>query len=509
MTKYLIRRIFQMVIVVLLSTVAIYVLINIAPGGPLSGLSMTGYIRDQPTPADIARLEAYLGIDKPILLRYMTWLVGDDWLGADWMYVGMGNFRYPKLSTSGEQLHVVDRNTGETTYLWNYARFWTDPGPALLNIGYEVWVWGEETGTHQFHADRVQVKPAVTAVRPDSLVTFGDVVRVNASTITIADAGKVESTVTVDQDTAYDFPVGEGLPRPREGLWLHISGLTGSTGLLRQYSGFHGTNRGILRLDFGWSWKLASGQPVADLLKVRLGNTLILMITASLVSLVIALPIGIYSGVHQYSGVDYAVTTFAFFGSAMPVFWFGLMLVLLFSFFFKQWGLPFMPSGGVTMVREAQPGSLEQLLNITKGSMWDRLVHILLPAAMLSLAYLTGWSRYMRSSMLEVLRQDYVRTARAKGLVEWIVIAKHALRNALIPIITIVVFQIPAIFGGAIMTETIFAYPGIGRLYFDALVANDWPVVMSILFIEAMLVVFATLLGDMLYTVVDPRIRYK
>ena len=115
----------------------------------------------------------------------------------------------------------------------------------------------------------------------------------------------------------------------------------------------------------------------------------------------------------------------------------------------------------------------------------------------------------MRSSMLEVLRQDYIRTARAKGLIERVVIIKHALRNALIPIITIIVFQIPALFGGATLTETIFAYPGLGRLYFDALGANDWPVVMSILFIDAVLVVVATLLGDILYTVVDPRIRFK
>jgi peptide/nickel transport system permease protein len=227
------------------------------------------------------------------------------------------------------------------------------------------------------------------------------------------------------------------------------------------------------------------------------------------VSLLIAIPIGIYSGVHQYSTVDYAVTTFAFFGSAMPVFWFGLMLILLFSFFFKQWGLPYMPSGGTILVREAQAGSLESILNVSKGSFVDRMFHIVLPAMMLSLLYLAGWSRFMRSSMLEVLRQDYVRTARAKGLIERVVITKHALRNALIPIITIVVLQLPSIFGGAILTETVFSYPGIGRLYFDALNQSDWPVVMSILFIQAILVVVATLMGDVLYTVVDPRIRFK
>jgi peptide/nickel transport system permease protein len=509
MTNYLIRRFFQMIIVVLLSTVAIYVLLNIAPGGPLAGMRMSGDRRQRPSESDMARLAAYLGIDKPILLRYVTWLVGDDWLGADWAYLGLGNFRYPKLSSSGQQLFTTDSETGEKTLQWNSARFWTDPGPALLDAGQTIWVWGEEIASHQYHADQIQVNPPATATKPQDLVTFGKVVGVNADTITIEDAGGIKSTVTVDENTTYIFPPGTGLPRPAGGLWLRLSGLTGSYGLLKQYSGFHGSNRGILRMDFGWSWKLAAGQPVTALMKSRLGNTLILMTTATVVSLIIAIPIGIYSGVHQYTTFDYAVTTFAFFGSAMPVFWFGLMLILVFSYGFKQWGLPYMPSGGVTMVREAQPGSLELLLNIGKGSFVDRFMHIILPAAMLSLLYLAGWSRYMRSSMLEVLRQDYVRTARAKGLTERVVIIRHALRNALIPIITIVVFQIPGIFGGAIMTETVFGYPGIGRLYFDALVASDWPVVMSILFIEAILVVVATLLGDVLYTVVDPRIRFK
>jgi peptide/nickel transport system permease protein len=509
MTNYLIRRVFQMIIVVLLSTVAIYMLLNIAPGGPLAGLRNIGDRRSRPSEADMARLEAYLGLDKPIFLRYLTWLIGDDWLGADWLYVGLGNYKFPLLGATGQQLFETNPDTGEKTPRWNYARFWTDPGPALLKPGYVIWVWGKETGTRQFSADRVQASPPAKATRPEDLITFGNVVKVDARVIAIADAGGIKSTVTVNQNTTYEFPIGTGLPRPSGGLWLNISGLTGDTGLLKQYSGFHGTNRGILRGDFGWSWKLAAGQPVTALLKSRLGNTMILMTTATVVSLIIAIPIGIYSGVHQYSGTDYAVTTFAFFGSAMPVFWFGLMLILLFSYSFKNWGLPYMPSGGTVLVREAQPGSLELLLNISKGSFVDRLMHIILPAMMLSLLYLAGWSRYMRSSMLEVLRQDYVRTARAKGLIERVVIIKHALRNALIPIITIVVFQIPGIFGGAILTETVFSYPGIGRLYFEALNQSDWPVVMSILFITAVLVVFATLLGDVLYTVVDPRIRFK
>jgi len=509
MANYLIRRFFQMIIVVLLSTVAIYVLLNIAPGGPLAGLRMQADRRSRPSEADYARLEAYLGIDKPIILRYLTWLLGDDWLGSDWVYAGLGKYRYPLLGATGEQLFEVNRETGEKTPRWNYARFWANPGPAVLNPGYMIWVWGEKTSTRQFTADRIQVRPPTGADRPEDLIAFGKVLRTVGETITIEDAGGILSTVTVDQDTTYEFPVGEGLPRPEEGLWLKISALTGPTGLLKQFSGFHGSNRGILRLDFGWSWKLAIGQPVTALLSSRLANTLILMITATVISLVIAIPIGIYSGVHQYSTLDYAMTTFAFFGSAMPVFWFGLMLILLFSYFFKQWGLPSLPTGGVTLMREAQPGTLAALLNVSKGSLVDRFMHIILPVMMLSLLYMAGWSRYMRSSMLEVLRQDYVRTARAKGLVENVVIIKHALRNALIPIITIVVFQLPGVFGGAILTETVFSYPGIGRLYFEALGQSDWPVVMAILFIQAILVVVATLLGDVLYTVVDPRIRFK
>jgi peptide/nickel transport system permease protein len=139
----------------------------------------------------------------------------------------------------------------------------------------------------------------------------------------------------------------------------------------------------------------------------------------------------------------------------------------------------------------------------------DRVLHLLMPTIVLSLLYMAGWSRFTRTSMLEVMRQDYVRTARAKGLVERVVISKHALRNALIPIITIVALQLPGLFTGAIMTETVFAYPGMGRLYFNAMTQSDWPVVMAILFITAILVVISNLAADLAYAAVDPRIRYE
>lgn len=288
--------------------------------------------------------------------------------------------------------------------------------------------------------------------------------------------------------------------------WLAGDDWMGSVPGLEQYAG---ERKGIIRLDFGTSWKIAQGKPVLEVVGARLKDTLILMTTVVIISLCIAIPIGIISAVRQYSTFDYSVTTFSYFGVAMPVFWFGLLLILLFSLQFKKWGLPFMPSGDVISLRAAPPGSLLALLNATPGGFIDRGVHLIMPGIVLSLLYMAGWTRYMRTSMLEVLRQDYVRTARAKGLVERLVIARHAFRNALIPIITIVVYQIPGIFGGAIITETVFNYKAMGYLYILALNSDDWPVIMALLFITAILVVVATLIADVLYTVVDPRISYS
>jgi peptide/nickel transport system permease protein len=149
------------------------------------------------------------------------------------------------------------------------------------------------------------------------------------------------------------------------------------------------------------------------------------------------------------------------------------------------------------------------LPRIEPNSIQDRVLHLIMPLTVLTFFNTATWSRFVRSSMLEVLRQDYVRTARAKGLIESIVISKHALRNALIPFVTILVLQIPAIFAGAIITETVFAWPGMGRLYVDALNRSDWPIALAFIFITAVLTVIATLLGDVLYTVVDPRIKYS
>ncbi|MBX3057772.1 MAG: ABC transporter permease [Anaerolineae bacterium] len=394
MTNYLIRRAFQMVLVVILATIAIYLMLNAVPGGPLSGLNLAADAKSRLSPQEIARIEATLGLNKPMYLAYLTWLFGEDWLDEVGDVVG---------------------------------------NPDAKNNLFITGTW------------RDYQSPTCQAA----------------------------SGTNAGADPAKRAPCREG----------------------------------VLRWDWGESWALARGQTVTSIIGSRLTNTLILMTTVTVVSLVIAIPIGIISAVRQYSVLDYVATTFSFFGIAMPVFWFGLLVIILFGLQFQRWGLPYFPTGDV-FTQRVLPGSIQDVLNIKPYTLADRAIHLVLPVMVLTLLYLAGWSRYMRSSMLEVLRQDYVRTARSKGLRERAVIMRHAFRNALIPIITIVVFQIPGIFGGAIITETIFNYPGMGRLYIDALSRDDWPIVMALLFITAILVVVATLIGDILYTIVDPRIRF-
>ena len=252
---------------------------------------------------------------------------------------------------------------------------------------------------------------------------------------------------------------------------------------------------GMLTGNWGRSLVVARGQPVIEQIKARLPQTLILMVSSLLVSLLLAFPIGVLSAMRQYSRLDYSVTMFSFIGISMPGFWFGLMLIILFAVKFKEWGLPYLPPGDMADVG-------------MEGNLANRIAHLILPVTVLSLGLVAGWSRYIRASMLEVLRQDYVRTAWAKGLKQRGVILKHVLRNALIPLITVVGLALPSLFGGAVLTETIFNYPGMGRLYLQAL-NNDWPLVMGILVITTVLVVVSNMLADVLYAVVDPRIRYS
>ncbi len=243
-----------------------------------------------------------------------------------------------------------------------------------------------------------------------------------------------------------------------------------------------------------WGNSFVSKRPAIQEIAERLPNTLILMGVAFVVTLLIAIPLGVYSALRQYSLFDHIMTTIALAGQSLPVFWFGLLLIIVFSVILKQPnGAPLFPSSGMYT-----PG--------TERSLGDLVRHLVLPVTMLALVSAAGYMRYMRSSMLEVIHQDYVRTARGKGLRERTVIFRHALRNALIPIATLIGLDLPSLFGGALFTETIFAWPGIGRLYFDAALKTDYPVIMAVLMIFAALIIVSMLLVDVVYTILDPRI---
>lgn len=241
--------------------------------------------------------------------------------------------------------------------------------------------------------------------------------------------------------------------------------------------------------DLGHS--LFTGRPVLEMIGERTPNTLILMGLSTVLSLVVGVALGVFSAVKPYSKFDYAATTASFLGYSLPTFWFGIMLMMVFAA-----KLHWLPAGGMH--------SLGQEKN------WlDGLSYMVLPVTVLSIVSIASWSRFMRSSMLEVLRADFIRTARAKGQSERMVIGYHALRNALIPVITVVMMAMPSLFGGAVMTETIFAWPGIGRLFYDSMGKSDYPVMMGVLIISAVLVVIFNLLADLLYSAIDPRIQIE
>lgn len=263
--------------------------------------------------------------------------------------------------------------------------------------------------------------------------------------------------------------------------------------------GIKGT--GVLTGDLGESVTFDRGKPVAGLMGERFGNTLLLMGGSTLVSLLLALPIGIISAVKQYSRLDYTVTTFSFVGLSMPTFWFGLMLIILLAILPRQWH-----NAGLSWMPYLPPGDTGDSIT---PSLINRIYHLILPVTVLSFVNVASLSRYVRASMLEVLKQDYVRTAWAKGLGQRTVILKHAMRNALIPVITIITLGLPALFGGAIITETVFNYFGMGRLYFEAVGQLDIPLVMGFLLINVVLIVAANILADILYAAVDPRIRFS
>ncbi|MBI1742630.1 ABC transporter permease [Candidatus Acetothermia bacterium] len=260
-----------------------------------------------------------------------------------------------------------------------------------------------------------------------------------------------------------------------------------------------------LQGDFGQSRTYA--QPAAKyVFTERLPKTLALSGIALLLALIVAIPIGVLSAVRQYSLTDYSITFFSFVGFSTPVFFLGILLLFLFAIVLPETlHIPALPTGGVPNVlwADVKDGSVDFFSYIGQWA-----YYLVLPVMTLALIQMATWTRFMRASLLEVLTQDFIRTARSKGLAERRILYKHALRNSLIPIVTLVGLAIPNVLGGAIITETVFSYPGMGTGIFDSLTQKDYNVAMVSLAFLAVLTAFSTLFADLMYAIVDPRIRY-
>lgn len=335
MIRYIIRRLLQAIPLLLLVSIVMFVLVNLAPGGPLAGHSKSRRMK----PERAERLRHQLGLDQPLHVQYLVWLVGNDWLQED------------------------------------------------------------------------------------------------------------------------------------------------------------GIRRGVLRGDFGFSFQ--TRRPVLTEIWQRLPNTVYLMGVAFIVIYILSVPIGVISAIKQYSAFDITATTISFMGQSIPEFWFGLILIIVFYGILTNpfTGESLLPSGGMATLG-------------TGFDLWDRIKHLILPVSMLTLTWVAWYSRFLRSSMLEVINMDYIRTARAKGLAERVVLYRHALKNAALPLITLAALDLPYLFAGALYTEILFAWPGMGRLYYQSAIKRDYPVLMAVLIIEAALIVFSNLLADVAYAIVDPRVRY-
>ena len=347
MTSFVARRLLQTVLLLILLSVVFFALVNLAPGGPLAGQGQSRHIR----PEKAAILRRQFGLDKPLPVQYLIWLVGNDWMRVD---------------SNGDE--ILDS---------------------------------------------------------------------------------------------------------------------------------YGTRHGILRGDFGFSFR--TRQPVLIEIGQRLPNTIYLMVITMVVAFLFAIPIGILSATRQYSAIDITFTTFSFAGQAIPEFWLGLLLILIFYAWLKNpfSGGALLPSGGMTSI------------NISGFSLTDRIVHLILPVTTGAVGWIAWYSRFLRSSMLDVLSQDYLRTARAKGLPMRMVLYKHALRNALIPLVTLLALDLPYIFTGAVFVEMLFSWPGMGRLYYQAALQRDYPLLLCVLIISAAFIIFSNLLADILYAYLDPRVQYS
>ena len=346
MSRYITRRFLQTIPMLFLISIILFGLVNLAPGGPLAGHTRTRHTN----PERAAMLKRQFGLDKPVPVQYIIWLVGNDWMKVD--------------------------------------------------------------------AD------------------------------------------------------GDGVADEQ------------------------GQRRGILRGDFGFSY--STRQPVLQEIMDRLPNTIYLMSVTLIIVALIAIPLGIISAVKQYSAFDISVTTLSFMGQAIPEFWLGLILILVFYAWLDNpfTGEPLLPAGGMHSLGAG-------------FSLGDWIKHLVLPVTMGAVGWVAWYSRFLRSGMLDVIRRDYIRTAQAKGLSQRLVLYRHALKNALIPLVTIFALDIPYIFAGSLYVELLFSWPGMGRLYYQAATKRDYPLLMAILIIAAAFTIVANIMADIAYAYLDPRVRFE
>lgn len=397
MATFLIRRLIQMVIVLLASAIVSYALLYLAPGGPTAGLrQLQQGGRNAITAEDIARIKARFELDLFLPYRFTRWLAG-----------------FPNGPvTMGGQTFFADAAVGCAV-----------PGQVRLRY---------PDGTSEIIEEGCE-----------QYVTFADL---------------------TDRRTS----------------------------------------RGIIFGDFGNSQVILRDRPISVLIESRLPYTLQLMGAALVISILIGVPLGIYSAVRQYSRFDYVMTTVSFVGSSLPTFVIGIISILVFAIAAKEAGLPYLPPGSAVALSDY---TVPLIGTVEAESTLDRLLHFIMPCGVLVFVNIAGYSRFIRSGMLEVLRLDYVRTARSKGLRERTVVLKHALRNAILPFITLLAGVLAELFGGAAITEAIFNWPGLGRLLVDSIERTDYTVAMALTMVSIFLLLLGYLLTDILYSVLDPRIR--
>ena len=244
-------------------------------------------------------------------------------------------------------------------------------------------------------------------------------------------------------------------------------------------------------LQGNWGYSIKTYLPVYDMIAANLGPTLLLVGTSMVLGFVIAIPAGVYSATHQYTKGDYAAVTLSFLGTSIPSFFLALIMVYVFTV-----KLGWLPSGGMTTLGAG-------------GDVWDVVRHMIMPVTVLTASLAGSNIRYIRSSMLEILQQDYLRTAKAKGIGRFLVVNKHAMRNALLPIITVISMEIPMLIGGAVIVEQVFSWPGLGLLTMAAIMNRDYPVIMGVSLLSGIIVLLGNLLTDILYALVDPTIQLK